>query len=171
MKLLELAKKFNDIFPFQNSFMISALKNHGLEKLQERLTELANTQEWFFAEDQVTTAPLRFFVQEIIREKILELYHQEIPYSTEVVINAFKETETNSGEPLVRIDAEIYVMRDTQKSILIGKGGSAIKKMGTEARKAIETLLESKVFLEMHVRVRDNWRDDEAALRNFGYDA
>jgi len=93
-----------------------------------------------------------FFVSEIIREKILQQYTQEIPYSVEVTVESFKETETKAGEPLIRISALIFVARKTQKSIIIGKGGSAIKKLGSAARKDIETFLESKVFLELFVK-------------------
>ncbi|MCH2084642.1 MAG: KH domain-containing protein, partial [Saprospiraceae bacterium] len=113
--------------------------------------------------------PERFFVNEIIREKILLLYQQEIPYYSEVVVNSFKEGTTRRGEPLVRIDGSIFVGRKTQKSIIIGKGGAAIKRLGIEARKDIETFLEKKVFLELHVKVKDNWRDDDRMLHHFGY--
>ena len=116
-----------------------------------------------------TDRPERFFVSEIIREKILENYHQEIPYSVEVGVESFKETKTKKGDDLIRIRAEIYVMRPTQKSIIIGKGGSSIKQLGTDARKALETFLETKVFLDLHVKVRDNWRDDDQWLKRFGY--
>ena len=104
-----------------------------------------------------------------IREKILLNYRDEIPYACEVIIESFKETETNAGEKLARIQAIIYVARDNQKLILIGKNGLAMKKLGMDARKDMEKFLESKVFLEMTVKVRDNWRDDERMLKNFGY--
>lgn len=154
---------FTEVLP------ISAKSKIGTEVLLERIKDNLPEGPVYYPKDQLTDRPERFFVSEIIREKILELYHQEIPYSAEVVINSFKEDETRAGEPLIRIDAEIYVMRDTQKSIIIGKGGSAIKALGTEARKSIEIFLESKVFLELHVRVRENWRDDERQLKYFGY--
>jgi GTP-binding protein Era len=99
----------------------------------------------------------------------LLLYEQEVPYSCEVAVISFKEDQTKSGEDLIRIAAEIYVARKTQKAIIIGKGGSAIKKLGTEARKDIEAFLQSKVFLELRVKVKDNWRDDERMLKYFGY--
>jgi GTPase len=96
-------------------------------------------------------------------------YKEEIPYSIEVNIESFKETTTKLGEPLVRIEAMIYVARETQKVIVIGKGGEAIKRMGTAARTDIERFLESKVFLELRVKVKDNWRDDDRFLKHFGY--
>jgi len=118
----------------------------------------------------LTDRPERFFVSEIIREKILLLYHQEIPYSVDVAIESFKEGETTrEGKPLVRISAVIYVARKTQKPILIGHQGEAIKKLGTEARTALEAFLEQKVFLELFVKVKENWRDDDHALRQLGY--
>ena len=123
----------------------------------------------FYPKDQLTDKPERFFVSEIIREKILQQYQQEIPYSAEVVIESFKETKTKSGDPLVRISALIYVARKTQKSIIIGKGGTAIKKLGSAARTDIEVFLESKVFLELFVKVKDNWRDNDSFLKQFGY--
>jgi GTP-binding protein Era len=168
-RIKELIDWWQQQLSFTEILPISAKEKIGTVGLLDKIMEYLPEGPVYYPKDQLTDRPERFFVSEIIREKILELYHQEIPYSTEVVINAFKETETNSGEPLVRIDAEIYVMRDTQKSIIIGKGGAAIKKLGTEARKSIEIFLESKVFLEMHVRVRDNWRDDERQLKHFGY--
>jgi len=122
-----------------------------------------------YPKDQLTDKSERFFVSEIIREKILLHYQQEIPYSCEVVVESFKETTTKNGDPLVRIAATIFVARKTQKMIIIGKNGSAIKKVGTDARKDIETFIESKVFLELHVKIKDNWRNDERMLKHFGY--
>ena len=125
----------------------------------------------YYPKDQLTDRPERFFVSEIIREKILEQYKQEIPYSTEVVVEHFKERQTTHGEPLTEIMAHIYVSRETQKMIILGKNGASIKQLGTEARKSIEAWLESKVFLDLHVKVRDNWRDDERMLKHFGYES
>jgi GTP-binding protein Era len=117
----------------------------------------------------LTDRPERFFVSEIIREKILKLYDDEIPYSCEVSVEDFKDSKTNAGEDIARIRATIYVMRETQKAILLGKGGAAIKKLGTYARKDIEAFLQTKAFLDLTIKVRDNWRDDEQALQRFGY--
>ncbi len=123
----------------------------------------------YYPADQLTDRPERFFVAEIIREKIFLLYSDEIPYSTEVVVEGFQDSKTNAGEPLARIQATIFVMRETQKAIILGKNGAAIKKLGMHARTEIERFLQYKVFLEMTVKVRANWRDDESALQKFGY--
>lgn len=149
---------------------ISALKGNGIEDLMQLIKDKLPEGPAYYPKDQLTDRPERFFVSEIIREQILEQYHQEIPYSTEVGIESFKEDETKDGKPIIRISALIFVARRTQKPIIIGKGGSAIKKLGTEARKRIETFLESKVYLELHVKIRDGWRDDERELKRFGYD-
>lgn len=136
--------------------------------LQKILTYLPEGEP-YYPTDQLTDRPERFFVSEIIREKIFLLYTDEVPYSCEVGIESFKETVTNAGEPIARIHAVIYVMRETQKAILLGKGGAAIKKLGTYARGEIERFIQTKVYLELTVKVRDNWRDDESALNQFGY--
>lgn len=150
-------------------FPIAALHQQGTEGLLKTIIESLPEGPAYYPKDQLTDRPERFFVSEIIREKILENYHQEIPYSVEVGVESFKETQTNKGEDLIRIRAEIYVMRPTQKSILIGKNGSSIKQLGTDARKALEIFLQSKVFLDLHVKVRENWRDDDQWLKRFGY--
>ena len=122
----------------------------------------------YYPKDQFTDRSERFFVSEIIREKILELYHQEIPYSCEVVVTSFVE-DTSRKDKLIRIGADIIVARKTQKSILIGKSGSAIKKLGIEARKDIEAFLDRKIYLELYVKVREKWRDDDRSLKSYGY--
>jgi GTP-binding protein Era len=118
----------------------------------------------YFPKEDKSDRPLRFFVSEFIREKIFMLFHEEIPYSTEVTIEEFKETEN-----IVYIRAIIYVMRESQKAILIGKQGRALKKLGTIAREEIEQFLGKKVFLETLIKVETNWRDNEKRLRKFGY--
>lgn len=118
----------------------------------------------FFPEDEFTDRSERFFASEILREKIFLNYEEEIPYSCEVAINSFKDEKE-----ILRISAEIYVERDSQKGILIGKGGSSLKKVGTEARKDMETFFGKKIFLETHVKVADNWRKQKHRLRQFGY--
>jgi GTP-binding protein Era len=118
----------------------------------------------FFPQDEFTDRTERFFASEIIREKIFLTYEEEIPYSCEVKINSFKDQED-----IIRISAEIYVERDSQKGIVIGKGGSSLKKVGTEARKDMESFFGKKIFLETHVRVADNWRKERNKLRQFGY--
>lgn len=155
-------------FAFDKTYFISALHHQNTDKLLADIVELMPIHPAFYPKDQLTDRPERFFVSEIVREKILELYHQEIPYSCEVAVHTFKEDEEKN---LVRIYAYVLVSRQSQKNILIGKGGTAIKQLGIASRAAIETFLDKKVFLELIVKVRDNWRDDENALRNFGYDA
>ncbi len=155
--------------PVQRTFTIAALRGQGTAELLDAILAALPQGPVYFPKDQLTDRPERFFVAEIIREKILELYNQEVPYSCEVGIESFKETQNKDGQPLTRIQAEIYVARKTHKPILIGKDGEAIKKLGTEARKAIETFLDTKVFLELHVKIRENWRNDDNALRRFGY--
>jgi len=154
---------FSEIIP------ISALESQNTDTVFKLILENIGEGPEYYPKDQFTDKPERFFVSEIIREKILLLYKQEIPYSCEVIVESFKETETKAGEPLVRISAIIFVARKTQKSIIIGKGGSAIKRLGMDARKSIETFLEKKVFLEMHVKVKENWRNDDRMLKQFGY--
>lgn len=154
---------------FKEIFPISALHEQGVPGLLKVIINHLPEGPVYYPKDQLTDRSERFFASEIIREQILEFYHQEIPYSVEVIIDEFKETTTKSGDPLARIRATIYVMRPTQKSIIIGKGGSSIKQLGTAARKGIEAFLQTKVFLDLHVKVRENWRDDEEWLKRFGY--
>ncbi len=168
-EILALIKKWNDWINFEETIPISALQKKNTDTLLKLIFEKLPEGPAYYPKDQFTDRPERFFVSEIIREKILELYEQEVPYSTEVVVESFKEGVTKKGENLIRIAATIYVMRKTQKAILIGRQGSSIKKLGTEARKSIEIFLESKVFIELHVKVRDNWRNNEKALKGFGY--
>ncbi|MFM8449678.1 MAG: GTPase Era [Haliscomenobacter sp.] len=149
---------------------ISALQQLHTQDLLRDILEVLPEGPEYYPKDQLTDRPERFFISEIIREKVLLLYHQEIPYSVDVAVESFKEGEvTREGKPLVRISAVLYVARKTQKPIIIGKNGESIKKLGTESRLAIETFLESKVFLELFVKVKDNWRDDDKALRQLGY--
>ncbi|MEM9887926.1 MAG: GTPase Era [Bacteroidota bacterium] len=150
-------------------FPISALLKTNTTSLLESIIEQLSEGPAYYPKDQFTDRSERFFMSEIIREKILLNYHQEIPYSVEVIVDSFKETKTNAGEDLVRIHATIFVERPTQKSIMIGKNGKAIKQLGTDARKAMETFLERKVFLELHIKVKDNWRNDDRLLKQFGY--
>ena len=168
-RVLQLIQEWNERIAFTETIPVSALHKANTDRLLEVILQYLPEGPAYYPKDQLTDRPERFFVSEIIREKILMLYHQEVPYSSEVIVTSFKEDETNKGEPLVRIGADIYVARDTQKAIIIGKGGSAIKKLGTEARKDIEKFLERKVFLELHVKVKDNWRDDDRMLKHFGY--
>ncbi len=154
---------------FQEVVPISALQGAGIDRLLERIRAHLPEGPVYYPKEQLTDRDERFFVAETIREKILLLYHQEIPYYSEVIVDSFKETKTRDGEDLVRIRALIFVGRRTQKAILIGKGGSAIKQLGQAARKDLEKWLGRKVYLELHVKVRDDWRDEDRWLRQFGY--
>lgn len=149
---------------------ISALKGENTaELLQKILTYLPEGPPYYPA-DQLTDRPERFFVSEIIREKIFLLYSEEVPYSCEVGMESFKETKTKTGEPMALIRATIFVLRETQKGIILGKKGSSIKKLGTLSRLEAERFLQMKVHLELTVKVRSNWRDDERTLQQFGYE-
>jgi len=165
-EVLRLIQKWDNRFKFNEIFPISALKKHNTDRLFELILKNMPEGPVYYPKDQLTDKPERFFVSEIIREKILLHYQQEIPYSCEVIVDTFKEDE---NKPLVRIHATIYVIRKTQKSIIIGKNGESIKRIGIEARKDIEAFIEQQVFLELFVKVRDNWRDDDKALKRFGY--
>ncbi|MEJ5262015.1 MAG: GTPase Era [Ignavibacterium sp.] len=155
----ESLKQFNAVVP------IAASLNFNIDRLIQEIVELLPEGEKFYPDDIVSEASERFFVSEIIREKIFELYEDEIPYSTEVVIADFKER--SSGKDF--ISAEIIVERDSQKPIIIGKEGKAIKKLGETARKAIEEFLQREVFLELRVKVKEKWRSNEKMLKYFGY--
>lgn len=168
-QVLQAIKEWNDRIAFKETIPISALHQQNTDQLLKLVKDQLPEGPVYYPKDQLTDRPERFFVSEIIREKILKFYEQEIPYFTEVGITDFKETTTTKGEPLVRINATIFVGRRTHKAIIIGKDGKAIKKLGTEARKSIETFLEQKVFLELFVKIKDNWRDDERTLKHFGY--
>ncbi len=143
---------------------VSALKKFNTEKIIEAILELLPEAPPYFPKDSLSDANERFFVSEIIREKIMLHYQQEIPYSAEVMVEAFKEEEK-----IVKIAATVFVERDSQKGILIGKGGEDIKRIGIEARIDIEKLLGKKVFLELFVKVEKEWRKNENKLRRFGY--
>ncbi len=165
----ELIQQWNAIIPFTETIPIAALEKKNTSLLLEVILKQLPEGPKYYPEDQLTDRSERFFVSEIIREKILLQYDQEIPYSVEVIVQSFKEDQNRKGESLIRIESEIIVARKTQKSILIGKQGSAIKKLGIAARQDLEKFLEKKVFLELHVKVKDKWRNDEKMLKYFGY--
>lgn len=167
--LLQLIQEWNQRIPFTETLPVSAMQQTNTDRLLQVILQHLPEGPAYYPKDQLTDRPERFFISEIIREKILLLYQQEIPYSCEVIVTSFKEDTTKNGAPLIRIGAEIFVARKTQKSIIIGKGGTAIRKLGMEARKDMEEWLESKVFLELHVKVKENWRNDERSLKHFGY--
>ena len=166
--LKALEKKWRAIIEFDQVHHISALEKIGVPYLVEQIKENLPEGPEYYPKDQISDKPVRFFISEIIREKILRLYQQEIPYSSEVIIEEFKESEKR-GAPFVHILAHIYVMRKTQKQILIGSQGSSIKKLGIESRKDIEKFLEKRIHLELYVKIKEKWRDDDRLLKSFGY--
>ena len=163
-RLEELVEKWKTLVPRAEIYPVSALEKFNVEPLFARIKELLPESPPFFDKDQLTDKSERFFVTEIIREKILLNYDKEIPYSVEVVVEQFKE-EGN----LIRINAVINVERDSQKGIIIGHGGKSLKKVGTEARKDMEVFFEKKIFLELYVKVEKDWRNKDTKLRGFGY--
>jgi GTPase len=164
--LEEMVDTWHDLLPFAEIYPVSALHNFNLDNVLKRIIELLPENPPFYPKDELTDKTERFFASEIIREKILLNYKQEIPYSVEIVIDSFKETE-----PIIKISATINVMRETQKGIIIGKGGLSLKKTGTESRFEMEKFFGKKVFLELFVKVSKNWREDDRKLRSFGYNA
>ncbi len=143
---------------------ISALKNKGIQELLDAIISMLPEGEPFYNDDNLSDLPMKFFVSELIREKIFYLYEEEIPYHTTVLVQEFKEKTT-----LTKITADIIVQRETQKGIVLGEGGKMIKQLGTLARKDIEEFIGRKVFLELFVKVRPKWRDNEIHLREYGY--
>lgn len=163
-KLESLVAQWREILPKAEIIPLSALMKFNLEYLLKRIKEQLPESPPFFDKDALTDKPARFFVTEIIREKILEVYDKEVPYSCEVAVEQFKE-----GNDLIRINAIIFVERDSQKGIIIGAQGKSLKRVGTMARKDIETFFQKKVFLELHVKVEKDWRSRENKLKSFGY--
>ena len=157
--LAPLIAQLSALHPFAEVFPISARKGDGLERLLEKLVEYLPEGQRYFPKDQYTDQPERFLVAELIRERILQETGEEVPYASAVVIERFEEPQPHETRPLTRIAAAIYCERDGQKAILIGKGGSKLKSIGTNARKEIESLLGTRVFLELHVIVEENWRE------------
>jgi GTP-binding protein Era len=152
------------LLPRAEILPVSALHRSNLDLLIKKLIKISPAHPPFYDKEELSDRNERFFVSEIIREKILMNYSQEIPYSVEVVIDSFSEEES-----LIRIRAVIHISRESQKAIILGHQGNAIKKLGTEARKAIEEFLGRHVFLELHVKVAKDWREDEKQLKRFGY--
>jgi GTP-binding protein Era len=142
----------------------SAMQKVGIKELLDRVVALLPESEPFYPEDTLTDKSTRFFVAEMIREKIFQLFEEEIPYHTTVVVSQFQEKQT-----LVKISAEIVVTRETQKAIILGEKGKSIRQLGTLARQDIEKFLGQKVFLELFVKVRNKWRDNDTYLREYGY--
>jgi len=157
---------WTETFPGANVYPISALEKFNIEPIFDRILELLPEAPPFFPKDELTDRNERFFMQEIIREKILLHYQKEIPYSVEVEVEEFKE-ETR----IIKIRGVIYVSRDSQKGIIIGHQGKMIKRVGTEARKDAEEFFDKKIFLELFVKVAKEWRSQDNQLKKFGYDA
>lgn len=159
-------ERITDTLPVQEVIPVSAIHDFGIEVLQKRILELLPESPAYYDKDALTDRPLRFFIEEMIRERILANYEKEVPYSVEVKVEEYKEEDS-----IVRISAVIFVMRKSQKGILIGHGGEKLKKLGTEARKRMEKFLRKKVFLKLFVKVEEDWRNKEKKLKNFGYKA
>jgi GTP-binding protein Era len=163
--LENLVAFWHNQLPEATIFPISAQERFGVPQLFEAIKEAMPVAPPFFPKDQLTDKPARFFVDEIIREKILLNYDKEIPYSVEVEVESFKE-----DDKLIRIDAVIYCERESQKGILIGKAGSALKRVGSQARKDIEEFFQKQVFLQLFVKVDKDWRSNTSRLKHYGYD-
>ena len=162
--LLKIIDRWKEILPNAEVFPTSAKEHFNIDNLKERILELLPLSPPFFGKDALTDKPARFFVTEIIREKILLNYDKEIPYSAEVLVEKFDEKEES-----IHIMSVIYVERDTQKGIIIGRKGQKLKSIGIEARKEIERFFGKRVFLEIFVKVETDWRNRENKLRAFGY--
>jgi GTP-binding protein Era len=164
--VIKLYNHWKEVFPGATVFAVSATEKFNLKPIFDRILEFLPEAPSYFPKDELTDRSERFFMQEIIREKILIHYQKEIPYATEVEIEEFKD---DNG--LLRIRAVIFVERDSQKGILIGKNGTALKRVGTEARQEAEEFFGKKIFLGIYVKVAKEWRDKENTLRRFGYHA
>jgi GTP-binding protein Era len=162
-KLLPMIDKYRTLGEFDEIVPISALKKDGVEELKSLIFNYLSVGPMYYPADQISDRPERFLVAEIIREKLILGTRQELPHATAIAIEKFEE-----GERLVKIWASVYVERDSQKAIVIGKGGQLMKHVGTRAREDIEALLETKVHLEIHVKVRKKWRDDDHILETLG---
>jgi GTP-binding protein Era len=159
-----LTVKWKGLLPSAIVFPVSALLKFNLDNLKKKIIGMLPYGPKYYDNDTLTDRSLRFFASEIIREKIFLNYHKEVPYSTEVVVEEFKE-----DNDMTRIEAVIYVARESQKGIIIGKQGLLLKKTGTAARKSLETFLQTKVYLGLHVKVDPDWRNSKLKLKNFGY--
>ena len=165
-RLLKLAETINARLAFDDTFMLSALRGHGVEKFLSVLAAAMPPGPWLYPADQVTDAPLRLFAAEITREKMFERLHEELPYQTTVETDDWKTLPDGSA----RIDQTIFVTRDGHKKIVIGEGGQTLKSIGSAARKDIAEAADSKVHLFIHVKVRENWLDDPERFRGMGLD-
>lgn len=163
--LAQKVDEWHAVLPKAEIYPISALHRFGVDQVLNRIKELLPESPAYFDKDTWTDKPARFFVTEIIREKILLYYDKEIPYSVEAVVNSFKETDD-----LIRIEATIFVERESQKGIIIGHQGVALKRVSTEARRELERFFGKKIYLQCFVKVDKDWRSSERAMKQFGYD-
>ena len=164
--VMKLYAHWNEVFPGATVYLISAQEKFNIEPIFDRILELLPEAPPYFGKDELTDRNERFFLQEIIREKILLNYQKEIPYSVEVEVEEFKETEK-----IINVRCVIHVERDSQKGIIIGHKGQMLKQVGTEARKDAEEFFNKKIFMELFVKVAKDWREKDKQLKNFGYDA
>jgi GTP-binding protein Era len=165
-QLEAVMKKVAESFKADVFLLVSALNQFNIDKLEQAVLEFLPEHPAYFPEDQITDRSERFFVNEIVRNNALKLYEDEVPYSLEVSTLLFKE-----DEKIIRLSCEIVVERDSQKRIIIGNKGDAIKRLGTNARKDLETFFGKQIYIELFVKVRDDWRNNKNMLRQFGYDA
>ena len=165
-QLEAVMKKVAESFKAGVFLLVSALNQFNIDKLEQAVLEFLPEHPAYFPEDQITDRSERFFVNEIVRNNALKLYEDEVPYSLEVSTLLFKE-----DEKIIRLSCEIVVERDSQKRIIIGNKGDAIKRLGTNARKDLETFFGKQIYIELFVKVRDDWRNNKNMLRQFGYDA
>jgi GTP-binding protein Era len=162
--LLEISKRFNEAYEFSDTFMISALKGSGVDDLRKKIANLMPVGPWLYPEDQAADVQLRFLASEVTREKIYLRLHEELPYSSTVETETWEEQKDGS----VKIGQVIYVERDSQKAIVLGKGGQMIKLLGQLAREELEKSFEQRVHLFLFVKVRENWTEDPERLRMMG---
>jgi GTP-binding protein Era len=163
-RLLEMAAKLNEQVPFAHTFMISALKGDGIETMKRQLAQMMPEGPWLYPEDQISDAPLRMLAAEITREKIYERLHEELPYESTVETDQWQVRPDGS----VRIEQTVFVERDSQRKIVLGKGGQTIKAIGQAARREIAEIAETPVHLFLFVKVRENWSDDPERYREMG---
>ena len=164
-EVTKLVEYWHEQIPLAEIVPLSAKARFNVDNVQKRIVELLPESPDYFDKDQLTDKPSRFIVSEIIREKILLYYDKEIPYSVEVLVTEFKE-----DKKLIRIAATIFVERESQKGIIIGHGGVALKRVGEEARRDIQKFFDKKVFLQLYVKVNPNWRNSSKSLESFGYE-
>lgn len=164
-KVIQLINKYSKEVKRDNIIPVSALQKFNMELIQKKIMEFLPENPPYYSKDQLTDKPERFFVSEVVREKILLYYKKEIPYSVEVAVDTFKEEEK-----IIRINTYIFVDRETQKAILIGHQGKALKKVGVEARKDLEEFFGKQIYLQLSVKVNKDWRNKEDQLKRFGYE-